>query len=172
MSRYRWVVLSVASVTMGFGSASADAIRPSGEAGATVVAPELACPGPEAPGASRLALSPALLEGTWTDLSRRPLLSSDLAGASLAAVAPIQGSSQVLVRPELPRDPLLGAASERVLASLPARGSENVADADSGHNIRIPEPASLALVAIGVLGLAARGRLRRALQPQVAKNPA
>ena len=161
MSRYRWVILGVMSLTMVAAPTSAGVIRSSSEASASATlatAPEVARSGPEAPGNSRLALSPALIEGSWTDLTRRPLFSLDLASTSMANRATPPGSGEALARPNLPKDPLLGASSERIIAS------ESGAEVESGHNLRIPEPASVALVAAGLLGLVARNRMRRKLQ--------
>ena len=161
MSRYRWVILGVMSVTMVAASTSAGVIRPSSEASPSATlaaAPEVARSGPEAPGSSRLALSPALIDGSWTDMTRRPLLSFDLSRPSMVDRATPPGSGEALARPDLPKDPLLGASSERIIAS------EDGAEVESGHNLRIPEPASVALVAAGLLGLVARNRMRRKIQ--------
>ena len=163
MSRYRWVILGVMSLTMVAASTSAGVIRPSSEASAIatlVTAPEVARSGPEAAGNSRLVLSPALIEGSWTDLTRRPLFSLDLARTLMTdrATPPGSGEALALARPDLPKDPLLGASSERIIAS------ESGAEVEPGHNLRIPEPASVALVAAGLLGLVARNRMRRKLQ--------
>ena len=161
MSRYRWVILGVMSLTMAAASTSAGVIRSSSEASASATlatAPEVARSGPEAPGHSRLLLSPALIEGSWTDLTHRPLFSLDLAGTLMADRATPPGSGEALARPDLPKDSLLGASSERIIAS------EHGAEVESRHNLRIPEPASVALVAAGLLGLVARKRMRRKLQ--------
>jgi hypothetical protein len=64
-------------------------------------------------------------------------------------------------RPDFLAGPLPSGWIERLSSGRVDRSPELATDTESGTNIRIPEPASLTLVAAGIVGLAARQRLRR-----------
>ena len=96
---------------------------------------------------------------SWAELTKASLIATDLAALSLVQNV---DSFAAAPRPSLPSDPLLGAGFEQMLnpdlvPTYPVLASSAV----FGHNIRIPEPASLALVAAGIVGLIARKRLRK-----------
>jgi hypothetical protein len=111
-----------------------------------------------------LPLAPDLVKETagWAKLVKAPLISADLASPTLLENL---SQSSTPERPRLPVDPLLGAGSENMLTTGVAAINPEIASNDEfGHNIRIPEPASLALVAAGIVGIVARRRLRKNLQ--------
>ncbi|MDB5352989.1 MAG: hypothetical protein JWN86_4236 [Planctomycetota bacterium] len=96
-----------------------------------------------------------------------------LAGSSLADHPIPSAAPFPLARPELPRETLLGASTREAVRDRSVRNLERGSDPFSGHNIRIPEPASLTLLFAGLIGLVARNRLRRDHHPKkiVPVNP-
>lgn len=123
--------------------------------------PEVARNGPES--SDPLALSRAL-SGLIPEVS--PLLrrgqENGLANSTLdGPIAPESAEAAPLVLPELVDKVALGPPATRLAQIRPA-GDPDVASSPSwGTNVRIPEPASVTLVAAGLIGLIARNRLRR-----------
>ena len=150
--------LAIMVVFFLIGSASADVIpSPSPLSG-----PPLDLVGPSARGEDPLALSNAI-GGLNPD--RSPLLrhaeANGLAGSSIDAQPALIAAPVPLPRPELTNGMQLDASSRPMIREASVRDRKDTLEPLSGHNIRIPEPASVTLVAAGLIGLAARRHLRR-----------
>jgi hypothetical protein len=162
MSRIERAVLAALLAMFGIGSARADAIRSSAGTptlGVDVSSPELARSAPNIP--SSLNLSESMLGPNWRKGFQVSLPFSDLASPSLTDQSANSVAAGSLVCPQLPQGPLLGSSSEKIAAKRPTDETDIASNPETGHNIRIPEPASLTLVVAGVIGLFARQRMRR-----------
>jgi hypothetical protein len=142
-------------------SASADPIRPTAPSIANIrtsATPEVARSGPG--GSDPLTLSPEMT-GVGRVASPIDGRVEGLAGSSLL----ISASTPPALDPaELPRESLVGSSSSGMGWERVLHDPEVASQPSKRHNIRIPEPASLTLIAAGLIGLTARNRLRRSAQ--------
>lgn len=140
------------------GTASADVIRPGTASPLTApVAPTPEVSRREAAFSDSLTLNEAMLGTDWNNELGTPLALKLLLVSTLETEVALTD----LPRPTMPPDPLLGAGSERMMKGRAIRGVDVAGNHDANPTPRIPEPLSITLVIVGIIGLVARGHLRR-----------
>ncbi len=124
--------------------------------------------GPGSGGLPGVAADPSALT---REIARRSVEGESLADR-LSPVAVGASETPRSALPILVPDALARTEAGSPVPTHPFADPEIASDADSGRNVRIPEPASLTLIAAGLIGLAARNRMRKSLHPKRLDPPA